>query len=113
MPGRWGLGPDAEPARRLAALVLVNRGGDPAKFWVDDSNINLEAGVTLVENKLQGAIPADGRLVLRVQDNVTLTGKTRAAATLNIAAPTRNIDVMTIQVHPGTGPMDTTDYQHE
>ena len=44
---------------------------------------------------------------------MTLTGKTRAAGTINIAAPTRNIDVMTIQVHPGTGQIDTTVYQHE
>ena len=94
-------------------LVLVNRGSDAAQFWVDNSSFNLEAGVTLVDNLLQGAIPAEGRLVLRVQDNVTLTGKTRAAATINIAAPTRNIDVMTIQVHPGTGQIDTTVYQHE
>ena len=93
-------------------LVIVNRGGDAAQFWVDDDSFNLEDGVTLMSNTLQGMVPANGRLVLRVQDEVTLDGRTRGAATINVASPTRDIDVMTIQVHPGTGQIDTTVYQH-
>ena len=58
-------------------------------------------------------VPGNGRLVVRVQDNITFEGMTRGAATVNVAAPTRDIDVMTIQVHPGTGQIDTTVYQHE
>ena len=93
-------------------LVIVNRGSDAAQFWVDDASFNLEDGVTLISNTLQGMVPGNGRLVLRVQDEVTLDGRTRGAATINVASPTRDIDVMTIQVHPGTGQIDTTVYQH-
>ncbi len=93
-------------------LVIVNRGADPARFWVGDDSFNLEDGVTLVGNSLQGTVPGGGRRVLRVRDNVTLQGKTSGAATINIAAPTRDIDVMTVQANPGTGQIDTTVYQH-
>lgn len=96
-------------------LVLVNRGGDEAKFWVD--SFNLEDGTTPMKNDLSSdmdlSIPANGRLVIRVQDKITFEGMTRGAATVNVAAPTRDIDVMTIQVHPGTGQIDTTIYQNE
>lgn len=96
-------------------LVLVNRGGDAAKFWVD--SFNLEDGTTTMMNELSSdmdlSIPANGRLVIRVQDKITFDGMTRGAATVNVAAPTRDIDVMTIQVHPGTGQIDTTIYQNE
>ncbi|MXY58310.1 MAG: hypothetical protein F4029_12035 [Gammaproteobacteria bacterium] len=98
-------------------LVLVNRGADAATFWIEDSSFNLEDGTTLMENKLSPdnamMVPGTGRLVVRVQDNITFMGATRGAATVNVAAPTRDIDVMTIQVHPGTGQIDTTVYQHE
>ena len=93
-------------------LVIVNRGADSARFWVGDDSFNLEEGVTLVSNLLQGTVPGRGRRVLSVRDNVMLQGKTRGAATINIAAPTRDIDVMTVQSNPGTGQIDTTIYQH-
>ena len=96
-------------------LVLVNRGDDAAKFWIEDDSFNLETDTTLMTNALSPAadrsIPKNGRLVVRVQDEISFNGMTRGAATVNVAAPTRNIDVMTIQVHPGTGQVDTTVYQ--
>jgi hypothetical protein len=99
-------------------LVLVNRGADSALFWIEDDSFNLEEGTMLMKNNLSPdnarTIPGDGRLVIRVQDNIGFNddGMTRGAATVNVAAPTRDIDVMTIQVHPGTGQIDTTVYQH-
>ena len=90
-------------------LVIVNRGSESADFLVDD--LQLEDGVTEVSNTLGGTVPANGRLVLRVQDHLTLDGKTRGAATVNVVAPVEDIDVMTIQVHPGTGQIDTTMYE--
>ncbi|MDE0658666.1 MAG: hypothetical protein OXI79_03345 [Gammaproteobacteria bacterium] len=97
-------------------LVLVNRGADAALFWIENGSFNLENEVTLMMNNLAPdnamSIPGKGRLVVRVQDNVEFMGATRGAATVNVAAPTRDIDVMTIQVHPGTGQIDTTVYQH-
>ena len=99
-------------------LVLVNRGADEALFWIEDDSFNLETGTTLMMNNLSlensMVIPGQGRLVIRVQDNITFNadGKTRGAGTVNVAAPTRDIDVMTIQVHPGTGQIDTTVYQY-
>ena len=93
-------------------LVIVNRGADSARFWVGDDSFYLEDGVRLARNSLQGSVPGKGRLVLQVGDNVTFEGKTRGSATINIAAPTRDIDVMTVQSNPGTGQIDTTVYQH-
>ena len=97
-------------------LVLVNRGSDEVSFWIEDSSFNLEDGTTLMTNNLsidQGQmIPGNGRLVLPVTGSIEFDGQTRGAATVNVAAPTRDIDVMTIQRSPFTDEVDTTVYQH-
>lgn len=93
-------------------LVLVNRGGDEASFWVED--FNTETGTTQT-NDLgldEGlTISANGRVVLKTTDVIDFVGQQRGSATLNVAAPTRNIDVMTIQRSPATGEIDTTLYE--
>lgn len=97
-------------------LVIVNRGADAAMFWIEDDSFNLEDDTKLMTNNLspdmEASVPGNGRLVIRIQDNITFDGKSRGAATVNVAAPERDIDVMTIQVHPGTGQIDTTVYQN-
>ena len=97
-------------------LVLVNRGADAVSFWIEDTSFNLEDGTTLMTNNLsidQGQmVPGNGRLVLPVTGSIEFDGQTRGAATVNVAAPTRDIDVMTIQRSPFTDEVDTTVYQH-
>lgn len=99
-------------------LVLVNRGGDAAVFWVEDDSFSLEEGTSVTKNGLSsslqsaGMIPGNGRLVITVSDHIEFEGQPRGAATVNVAAPTRDIDVMTIQRSPATGEVDTTLYQH-
>jgi len=95
-------------------LVLVNRGADAAMFWVED--FNLEDKTTVTTNMLkiteEKMIPGNGRLVVNVKNNITFDGQTRGSATVNVAAPTRDIDVMTIQRATFTDEVDTTVYQH-
>ena len=93
-------------------LVVVNRGTREAEFWMDE--FQTEAG-TMVMNEIRGTVAPKSRMVIRVQDALEVNegGMTRASGTLNLTAPNRNIDVMTLQVHPGTGQIDTTVYQHE
>ena len=98
-------------------LVLVNRGSDAVAFWIEDDSFNLEAETTLMTNNLSpdmvdAMVPGNGRLVLRTVDELEFMGQDRGAATVNVAAPTRDIDVMTIQRSPATGEVDTTVYQH-
>ena len=97
-------------------LVLVNRGADDVSFWIENSSFNLEAGTEIMTNNLAPdmaeTIPGNGRRVLRTVDQVKFSGQDRGAATVNVAAPTRDIDVMTIQRSPATGEVDTTVYQH-
>ena len=57
-------------------------------------------------------IPANGRLVVTVRTALGFDGRDRGSATVNVAAPTRDIDVMTIQRSPFTDEVDTTLYQH-
>ena len=98
-------------------LVLVNRGADAVSFWVEDDSFNLEDGTDVMTNNLapdevDEMVPGNGRLVLRTVDEIEFSGQDRGAATVNVAAPTRDIDVMTIQRSPATGEVDTTVYQH-
>ena len=92
-------------------LVIVNRGHREAEFWMD--TFQTESG-TMVMNEIRGTVAAGSRMVIRVQDTLEVNqgGMTRASGTLNLTAPNNMIDVMTLQVHPGTGQIDTTIYQH-
>ena len=116
-------------------LVIVNRGSDPAMFLMeefqteplktveDQMGSDLTCGGTSdMMMGIRGAVPGNSRCVMRVQDRINVvTDATadatqrspRTAGTLVVAAPTRNIDVMTIQVIPGTRELDTTVYQHD
>ncbi|MDE0177997.1 MAG: hypothetical protein OXP36_05315 [Gammaproteobacteria bacterium] len=97
-------------------LVLVNRGADEVSFWIEDDSFNLEEGTKLKMNNLSiddgQMIPGNGRLVVPLIGAVEFDGVNRGSATVNVAAPTRDIDVMTIQHSPATDEVDTTVYQH-
>ena len=90
-------------------LVIVNRSAREAAFWMDE--FQTEDG-TMVMNEIRGTVASNSRMVIRVQDTLEVNegGMTRASGTLNLTAPEAEIDVMTLQVHPGTGQIDTTVY---
>ena len=90
-------------------LVIVNRGTREAEFWMD--TFQTESN-TMVMNEIRGTVGAGSRMVVRVQDVLTINegGMSRASGTLNLTAAEGDVDVMTLQVHPGTGQIDTTTY---
>ena len=102
--------------RASQRLVIVNRGSDPARFWMDDFQAEGGAAVDHVGARVLAQdsgseVPGGARMIVRVQDNLGISpGPPRTAGTLTVAAPTRHIDVMTVQVVGGS--LDTTVYQH-
>ena len=93
-------------------LVIVNRGADAAKYTMSDFQTE-DGTVVAAGTVIEGYVPAGGRTVVRTQDVLAFdSGMPRASGTLNMNAPPSTIDVMTVQVHPGTGQVDTTVYQH-
>ena len=103
-------------------LVIVNRGTDPARFWMAEFQAEGEdamvahIGSAELAQSSESEVPGGARRVVRVQDNLAVTSMAnpnhppRTAGTLTVAAPTRHIDVMTMQVVNGV--IDTTVYQH-
>ena len=90
-------------------LVIVNRSSRDADFWMND--FQTEEG-TMITGEIRGVVMAGTRMVVDVQDVLmnNMGGQDRASGTLNLTAPTGHVDVMTVQVHPGTGQIDTTMY---
>jgi hypothetical protein len=87
-------------------IVMVNRGGQDAEYSISD--FQTESDTTAVAGTAAtGTIPAGGSAVVKVSDVVTLTGKTRTAATVNIVAATGNISVATTQVNLADSSTDT------
>jgi hypothetical protein len=87
-------------------IVMVNRGSVDAAYSISD--FQTESDTTAVAGTAAtGTIPAGGSAVVKVSDVVTLTGKTRTAATVNIVAATGNISVATTQVNLADSSTDT------
>ena len=97
-------------------LVIVNRGTDPARFWMTEFQAEGGAMVTHTGDQelaqvTESEVPGGTRRVVRIQDNLAVSVRPlRTAGTLTVAAPTRHIDVMTVQIVGGV--LDTTVYQH-
>ena len=102
--------------RVLQRLVIVNRGTDPARFWMTEFQpeggaMVTHTGAAVLAQGTESEVPGGTRRIIRVQDNLAVSsGPPRTAGTLTVAAPTRHIDVMTTQVVGGV--LDTTVYQH-
>ena len=92
-------------------LVIVNHSSQSVHYWIEDEDLRFEPGTTLIKNELGPhsghMVPSYARSVTRVQDVIELNGMTRMAAILTVAAPVRDIDVMSLLVHPGTGTAET------
>ena len=90
-------------------VYMVNRGAGAATYSMV---FQPEAGVTAVAGTgATGTIPAGGTLSVKASDIVTLTGKTRVAATLNIVAASTNVSVATQQVNLSDKGTDTVTYK--
>ena len=86
-------------------LVLVNRGATDAAYSI---SFTTEADTTATAGSAaSGTIPAGTVLSLKATDIVSLSGKTRTAATLTVVAPSTSIDVATNQVNLSDGSTDT------
>jgi len=86
-------------------LVVVNRGASDADYsitFTTEGDTTATAGTAAT-----GTVPAGEVLSLKATDIVSLSGRTRTAATLIVVAPSANIDVATNQVNLSDGSTDT------
>ena len=89
-------------------LYIVNRGAGSATYAL---TFTPETGTTAVAGTAAtGTIAAKSTLAIKASDIVTLTGKTRTAASLSVVAAAGNVSVMTQQVNLSDGGTDTVRY---
>ena len=90
-------------------VVLVNRNSGAVTYsfgFVEEEGTTATPG-----DMAEGSVPANSTLVLRAADIVSLAGKTRTAATLDVVAPNGTVDVATTQVNQDDQGTDTVIYQ--
>ena len=86
-------------------LIIVNRGATDAEYSI---TFTPEGDTTATDGTAAtGTVPAGESVQIRATDIVTLSGKTRTAATLVVVAPSANISVATNQVNLSDGSTDT------
>ena len=86
-------------------VVIVNRNTKPVSYAF---KFTAEDGVIATPGELaEGMVPAQGRAVLKATDIVSLEGKTRTAATLDVVAASGTVDVATVQVNMNDKGTDT------
>ena len=86
-------------------VVIVNRNKKPVSYAF---KFTAEDGVAAMPGEAaEGMVPAQGRAVLKATDIVSLEGKTRTAATLDIVAASGSVDVATTQVNMNDKGTDT------
>ena len=86
-------------------VVIVNRNTKPVSYTF---KFTAEDGVTAMPGEAaEGMVPAQGRAVLKATDIVSLAGKTRTAATLDVVAASGTVDVATVQVNMNDKGTDT------
>ena len=93
---------------RNQRLVIVNRCACEIEYWMDSFQAEDD---TRVFGRLQGTVGSKSRRVIAVQDVLQYnrgTGQPRASGTINLTAPERDIDIMTVQ--EATAAVDTTIY---
>ena len=90
-------------------VVIVNRNRGPVTYsfsFVEEDGVETTAGEAAT-----GTVPANGTLVVRASDIVSIAGKTRTAATLDVVAPNGTVDVATTQVNSNDQGTDTVIYE--
>ena len=89
-------------------VIFVNRNSVPVRYTF---NFVEEEGVTTTPGTAAtGVVPADSKLVLRAADIVSIAGKTRTAATVDVVAQNGTVDVATTQLNRDTAGTDTVVY---
>ena len=92
-------------------VILVNHNTSAVTYAF---SFTPEDGVTVTPGEdARGSVPANGTLVLRASDIVSISGKTRTAATLDVVAPDGSVDVATTQLNRDDGGTDTVVYDTE
>ena len=89
-------------------LVIVNRSTADADYTITfttETDTTATAGTAAT-----GTVTAQSVLSIKASDIVTLTGKTRTAATVVIVGPPASIEVATNQVNLSDGSTDTVKY---
>lgn len=98
-------------------IFVVNWGTDDAPVWLDGELVadDRELAVNDLSRDSDVVVPANGRLVLRVQDLLQVDpppeGETfdELSAVLHVGG--RDVEVATMRVHPGTGEVYVTHHQ--
>ncbi len=86
-------------------VVIVNRNTKPVAYTF---KFTAEDGVAATPGEMaEGVVPAQDRAVLKATDIVSLEGKTRTAATLDVVAASGTVDVATVQVNMNDKGTDT------
>lgn len=91
-------------------VIIANRGKVDATYVVSD--IIHEDGTVATAGKMAtGTVPAESQVVVKTVDMISFdSGMTRAAATINLTAPTSAISVSTTIVNLGDGSTDTSSH---
>ena len=90
-------------------VVIVNRNRGAVNYAF---SFTPEDGTTAAAGEMAtGSVPAGETMTIRATDIVTLTGKTRTAATLDVVAAPDTVDVATTQVNRDTQGTDTVVYE--
>lgn len=90
-------------------VVLVNRNRGAVSYsfsFVEEDGVTTTAGEAAT-----GSVPANSTLVLRAADIVSIAGKSRTAAILDVVAPNGTVDVATTQVNMNDQGTDTVIYE--
>lgn len=90
-------------------VVIVNRNRGAVSYsfsFVPEDGVTATAGTAAT-----GMVPAQSTMVLRAADIVSLAGKTRTAATLDVVATSGSVDIATTQVNMDDQGTDTVIYE--
>lgn len=91
-------------------VIIVNRNANSVGY---NFTFTTEDGTSATRGDMAtGSVPGMSTMVLKTTDLVTLTGKTRTSATLNVVATAGSVDVMTTQVNMGDQATDTVRYEN-
>ena len=91
-------------------VIIVNRNANSVSYTF--SFITEEGTSATRGDMARGSVPGMSTMVIKTTDLVSLTGKTRTSATLDVVATAGSVDVMTTQVNMGDQATDTVRYEN-
>ena len=90
-------------------VVIVNRNRGAVRYTF--SFVSEDGTVATAGDAATGSVPANSTMVLKATDIVSLAGKTRTAAVLDVVAPNGTVDIATTQVNMDDQGTDTVIYE--